>query len=303
MIKRTVFIGNPAYLSAEKGQLKIALREENGLKNEVKSIPIEDMGMLLIENAQVTISHVLISKLLENNVVIVSCDERHMPQGMMLGYTGHQESSEISRYQIEATEPLKKNIWSQIVTAKVLNQALVLERMGKNPLRLRQLAKEIKSGDTTNIEAQAAAHYWRSLFGSQWVRDPDTGPPPNSHLNYGYAILRAISGRSIVGAGLLPMLGVHHRNKYNPYCLADDFMEPFRPFVDWLVLSHPDFMDKLLVEKADKAKLLAVATIDTEFMGQMSPLMIASQRMATSLARIYRGETRKIICPMLPKRS
>jgi len=246
-------------------------------------------------------THYLIDKLLANNASIVTCTENKLPSGMMLPLEGNTLQSERFRAQIEATEPLKKQLWQQTVKAKISNQAAVLKQWSINNNYLINAAQSVKSGDVDNNEAKAAAYYWGNLFPPAWLffRKRD-GPPPNNLLNYGYAILRATVARSLVGSGLLPTMGIFHRNRYNAYCLADDIMEPYRPFVDKIVrgiIDETSAVDALTQEL--KVRLLKIPTIDVMMDDGKSPLMIATQRTAASLAKCYLGESRKLLFPVV----
>lgn len=294
MIKRTLFFGNPAYLSTKNEQLNISFPDDK----PDRTVPIEDIGMLVLENQQITITNALLSKLADNKVAVVSCNSQHMPEGLLLPMNGHSEQAERIRYQLEASIPLKKNLWQQTVTAKIYNQARLLQEKGKNAQKLIHLAKNVSSGDTGNHEAQAAAHYWQHLFDIPDFNRGQGGIPPNNLLNYGYAILRAVIARALVSSGMLPQVGIWHRNKYNAYCLADDIMEPYRPYVD-LVVCH-------IVENSDdyheltldlKKELLAIPALDVQIDGQKSPLMVAASRTTSSLFECFAGISRKIIYP------
>ncbi len=264
-----------------------------------RTAPIEDIGMLILEHQQITISHYLLDKLMFNNTVVITCNDTHHPSGMMLPLEGHSTQSERFRAQVEATGPLKKQLWQQTVKAKLSNQAAVLKKWNIQHNYLTKQAQDVKSGDAGNNEAKGAAYYWSHLFPDAWqfFRKRE-GPPPNNLLNYGYAILRATMARSITGAGLLPALGIFHRNRYNAYCLADDIMEPYRPFVDAIVR---DIIDKTssveILTQELKVQLLKLPTADVLLGDETSPLMIATQRTAASLARCYTGEQRKLLYP------
>jgi CRISP-associated protein Cas1 len=299
MIKRTLYFGSAARLSRKDAQLTITYPEESGL--DPKSVPIEDIGIVILDNPQLQIGQALLSSLLENNVAVICTDSRHMPAGMFLNYQGHSELAEIYAAQIESSVPLKKNLWQQTVQQKIQNQAKVLKFYGQPHEDILALSQLVKSGDIENKEGHAAAIYWRRLF------DPELGfkrgryeDGPNNLLNYGYAILRAVVARSLCGSGLLPALGIHHRNKYNPYCLADDIMEPYRPYVDMVVCSIVDSdMDYSELTPALKRELLQIPVVDVIIDGEKSPLMIATQRTTASLARCFKGESRQIVYPQL----
>ncbi len=301
MIKRTIHIGSPCTLRRREQQLLLQYPKDLGLPE--RTVPIEDIGVLILDHQQVVITHMLLSALLENNVAVITCNEQHMPTGLLLNLDGHTVQTELFRHQIEASEPLRKNLWMQTVQAKLRNQAGLLEQAGIPGDVLREYAKNVRSGDPDNLEARGAAHYWRHLFPSHlnFVRHRH-GDPPNNLLNYGYAILRAVVARSLVGSGLLPTLGIHHRNKYNAYCLADDVMEPYRPFVDELVLKMvvQDRIDAKELNTEIKGKLLGVPTIDVVLDGKRSPLFVGVQRSTASLAQCFQGEQRKPLYPERP---
>ncbi len=266
-----------------------------------RTVPIEDIGILLLEHQQITLTHYLLDKLLANNAAVVTCNETRHPTGMMLPLEGNTLQSERFKAQIEATEPLKKQLWQQTVRAKIANQAAVLKQWNINNKLLVNLSKTVKSGDPTNHEAVAAAYYWQNLFPPAWefFRKRE-GPPPNNLLNYGYAILRATVARSLVGSGLLPTLGIFHRNRYNAYCLADDIMEPYRPYVDVIVrgiIDNTSAVDNLTQDL--KVQLLKLPTVDVMIDDASSPLMVAVQRTTASLAKCYSGEVRKIAYPSM----
>jgi CRISPR-associated protein Cas1 len=308
MIKKTLYFGNPTYLSLKNNQIVIRLPEVEQSKNlsdsfkqeAVKTIPIEDIGMVIIDHKQITFTSGLMENLLANNCSIVTCDSNRMPSGMMLPLVGNTTQTERFRYQIEASVPLKKQLWQQTVQAKIENQAFVLENYCDTTVKnMFTWAKDVKSGDPDNYEARAAVYYWANIFPriEGFVRSRE-GEPPNHLLNYGYAILRAVIARSLVASGLMPSLGIFHKNKYNAYCLADDIMEPFRPFVDKLIINimskHKDIS---VITKDIKMEMLGIPVLDVVINKQRSPLMIAASQTTASLARCYMGECRKITYP------
>jgi CRISPR-associated protein Cas1 len=304
MIKRTLYFGNPAYLSTTNEQLEIKILDTA----ETKVVPIEDIGVLILDNQQITITQALMAKLLANNTALITCDNTHHPVGLFLNLDGHTLQSRIFQAQIEASEPLKKQLWQQTIVAKIQNQAAVLGKQGNSgslfnapDKSLLNISKEVKSGDSDNSEAKAAGYYWRNLFPPflNFTRDR-YGDPPNNLLNYGYAIIRAIVARSLVGSGLLPTLGIHHRNQYNAYCLADDIMEPYRPYVDKVVCDIVGMNGQYLeITSNMKKQLLAIPAMDVMIDEQTSPLMNAVQRTTASLAKCYEGKVRKILYPTL----
>jgi CRISPR-associated protein Cas1 len=310
MIKRTVYFGNPAYLNLSDDQLIVKLPEivkndtipENFKKEAIATIPIEDLGIIVLDHPRITITQGLIEKLLENNVAIITCDKHHLPTGLLLPLCGNTLQSERFKDQISASEPLKKNIWQQTIEAKIRNQANVLKKHGYSSDNMNYWSDSVKSGDTGNHEARAAAYYWGNIFQKthpSFTRDRD-GDPPNNLLNYGYSILRGVVARSLVASGLLPTLGVHHHNKYNAYCLADDIMEPYRPYVDEVVLKiMKSIVDYKELTKEIKAELLTIPVLDVMIDGNKSPLMIGVQKTTTSLVRCFNGEIRKVLYPVL----
>ncbi len=309
MIKRTLYFGNPAYLSTRLDQLLVRLPvvEKNpdlpeSFKKEAEAtIAIEDIGIVILDHQQVIISQALLAKLLDNNVAVITCNHTHHPTGLLLNLEGHSLQSQRFQAQVEASEPLKKQLWQQTIKAKIRNQAAVLKQQGYEIENMLHWADNVKSGDPDNLEGRSSAWYWAHLFKPKldFIRDP-VGLPPNNLLNYAYAIVRATVARSLVGSGLLPTLGIFHRNQYNAYCLADDVMEPFRPYADQLVVQMVMCdapYDELTPEL--KKKMLGLPVLDVTVQGETSPLMVAVQRTTASLARCFLGETRKIIYPEL----
>ncbi len=311
MIKRTLYFGNPAYLSLKQNQLVIHLPEvvksdlSEGFKEKATAtIPIEDIGVVVLDNQQITITHGLIEKLLENNCALITCDSKRMPFGLLLPLSGNTIQTERFKEQINATLPLKKQLWQQTVQAKIENQAYLFKKnTGVVVKNMESWAANVKSGDPDNYEARAAVYYWANFFPriKNFTRNRE-GIPPNDLLNYGYAILRALVARGLVSSGLLPTLGIYHRNKYNAYCLADDIMEPYRPFVDELVSEivneHADFFT---ITQPIKAKLLTIPVLDVVINEQRSPLMIAVSQTTSSLYQCFAGEIRKIKYPSFEK--
>ncbi|WP_243348444.1 type II CRISPR-associated endonuclease Cas1 [Parabacteroides sp. FAFU027] len=302
MIKRTLYFGNPAYLSKKNDQLVINLPGAKGIDNLTgnNTVPIEDIGVILLDHQQITITHGLMDSLLNNNVALIMCDKNHLPTGLMLPLEGNLVQSERFQDQIEASLPLKKQLWQQTITAKIANQANILaNHRNVNIKNMEYWAAAVKSGDADNHEARAAAYYWGNLFPEipDFRRERD-GIAPNYLLNYGYAILRGIIARSLVSTGLLPTLGIHHHNRYNAYCLADDIMEPYRPVVDHIVvgLVKQNLHNGTLTQDV-KIKLLSIPQADVLINGQRSPLFIAASQTTASLYKCFSGELRKIAYP------
>ena len=306
MIKKTLYFGNPAYLSLQNNQLVIKLPEvernaslpDSFKKETVVTKPIEDIGLVVLDNKQITITSGVLETLLENNCSIITCDSKSMPVGLMLPLYGNTVQNE--RFREQLSLPLKKQLWQQTIKAKIENQSAVLVNcLGEESRCMKVWADDVKSGDSENLEARAAAYYWKTLFADidGFTRDRE-GISPNNLLNYGYAVLRAIIARALVSSGLLPTLGIHHHNRYNAYCLADDIMEPYRPYVDELVFGLIQQHGKNLELTRDiKAKLLTIPTLDVIISGKRSPLMIAASQTTASLYKCFSGELRRIVYP------
>lgn len=308
MIKRTLYFGNPAYLGMRDAQLVVRLPEvekndtltETFKKESTATIPIEDIGVVIIDHQQITITQGLLASLMDNNAAVITCDSTHHPTGLLMPLSTHNVQSERFRAQISASEPLKKQLWAQTVEQKLYNQGCLLNSIDEKGDYLIEMSKKVKSGDSDNMEATGAAYYWKHIF-SSYVEDftrHREGPKPNHLLNYGYAIIRALIARALCGSGLLPTLGIHHRNKYNAYCLADDIMEPYRPYVDKVVL------DMVItgkyesdINKEHKGHLLNIPALDVIINGESSPMMLATQYTSASLARCFEGEQRKVSYP------
>lgn len=296
MIKRTLFFGNPAYLSTKNEQIVISYPDK---EQETKTVAIEDIGIIVLENQQITITNGLLEKLTNNNVALINCDQYHLPIGLLMPLNGHTEQSERFKHQIKASVPLKKNLWQQTISAKIMNQAGLLKEKGIPCRKMEIWSKEVTSGDGLNHESRAAVFYWQNLITVDNFTRGQKGIAPNNLLNYGYAILRAITARAIVSSGMLPTLGIFHRNKYNAYCLADDIMEPYRPYVDLIVchiMETEDSIEELTINI--KKQLLSIASIDVCIDGKNSPLMVAMSRTTHSLNECFEGSARKILYPV-----
>lgn len=306
MIKKTLYFGNPAYLSLKDQQLVIKLQSKIGAEasasqENIITKPIEDIGVVVLDNSQITITHGALSALLDNQVAVITCNKQGLPTGLMLPLDGNKTQSEKFRHQINASLPLKKRLWQQTVKAKISNQIAVLNSCAKCETRcLKIWCDNVKAGDPDNQEARSAAYYWRNLFQNitDFTRDR-YGMPPNNLLNYGYSILRGVVARALVGSGMLPTFGIHHHNKYNAYCLADDIMEPYRPYVDELVYriieikgTPPDDLDKEW-----KTSMLTIPTLDVVIDGKRMPLMIGVTMTTASLYKCFSGELKQISYP------
>ncbi len=293
MIKRTLHFSNPAHLSTRNQQLVVELKDEN---RTIKTIPIEDLGVVILEHPQITLTSNLLEQMLENKVAVITCNSKYMPSGMFLPFESNTEQTERIRVQLDASVPLKKQLWQQTIKQKIGNQSNLLEKLGVNSLRLKNLKNDVLSGDTTNCEGQAASHYWGQIYGGYFLRSRDP-QSPNAQLNYGYAILRSVVARALTASGMLPSSGIFHRNKYNAFCLADDIMEPYRPFVDWVVLQLPELGTEEGLTKIQKIELLKLPQLDVEINGVKRPLFHAVSTTTASLYKCFAGEQRKIIYP------
>lgn len=294
MLKRTLFFSSPINLSLKDRQLVFNLKEA---PNEKRTVPIEDIGFVVLEHQMISITLPLLNALSENNVAVIFCNDKQLPSSMLLNLDSNSTQQETFRAQVEASEPLKKNLWKQTVEAKIRNQAACMRKLGLDGGALKPLYMHVKSGDTDNREAVAAKLYWNILFGREFIRNRE-GAPPNNLLNYGYTILRAAVARSLMGSGLLPTFGIFHRNRYNAFPLADDIMEPFRPFVDEIVYKIY-YSGETELTKEVKASLLRVLTTDTHFNNMTRPLDVGLSVTTASLARCFTGKEKKISYPQL----
>lgn len=262
-----------------------------------RSIPIEDIGFVILEHQQTSITLPLLNALSDNNVAVIICGDNYMPNAMLLNLESNTTQGETLRMQIEASEPLKKNIWKQTVENKIKNQAALLKKVGKDGDILKPFYSNVKSGDSDNREGIAAKIYWNELFGSDFVRTRE-GSEPNNLLNYGYTILRAAMARALMGSGLLPAIGIFHKNKYNAFPLADDIMEPYRPFVDELVYRLYSQGKKELTKEV-KAEILKMLFTDTQFEKTTHPLEIGLTTTTVSLVKCLNGTCKKVLYPQL----
>ena len=294
MIKQTLMFTSPVSLSLKDQQMVITFKDNQ----DTVTRPIEDVGFVVIENPQVSITVPLLNELADNNVSVVFCDKKQMPKTMLMTLEGNTTQQESYQYQLEASAPTKKNVWKQLVECKIKNQSLLLNNVGKDGNALKQYYMNVKSGDTDNREGAAARVYWNMLFGEGFKRERE-GLPPNNLLNYGYTILRAAVARALIGSGLYPAFGVFHRNRYNAFPLADDVMEPYRPFVDQIVyyLYYDGMVNELNSES--KGKLLRVLFSDVKMGKVTRPLENALSFTTASLLKMYKGENDKLLLPVI----
>lgn len=292
MLKRTLFFTNKTSITTRWEQLVIKTEAVE------KTVPIEDVGFVVIENQETYISIPALNKLIANNVAVIFCDAKHMPASMLLNLNGHHTQQELFSNQIKASEPLKKQLWRQIIKKKIKHQAQHLQLLERPFEVLKFHESKVLSGDTDNREGAAAAHYWKHVFDFDFKRER-YGDYPNAFLNYGYIVLRAAVARSLAASGLLCTLGIHHHNKYNAFCLADDVMEPYRPMVDAKVIQIMAQHNETALTPEIKLALLSVLTQTVYFKTTKSPLMVALSRTASSLQKCYQGTAKKISYPRL----
>ena len=295
MLKRTLVFSSPMILSLKNQQMVIAYKD---FQDEKTTVPIEDIGIVLLENQQTNITLPLLNSLAENEVQVVLCDNKGMPNAMILGMNNNTLQGENIRHQIACGEVLKKQLWKQIVEAKIRNQASVLNSIGKEGNVLKPFYTNVRSGDADNREGIAARIYFQILFGESFVRNRDE-PGINTLLNYGYSILRAATCRAIVSSGLLPAIGIYHHNRSNAYPLADDLMEPFRPFVDGIVYDLARRGEIGLTKKV-KGELISVLYTDTMYIKTKRPLCIGLSMTTASMAKCLSKELNKISIPSFP---
>ena len=294
MVKRTLSFSKPCSLSLKNCQMVIRMKDDPDF---IRTIPVEDIGFVLLENQQISITMPLLNALADNNTAVIVCTDKMMPNAMLLNLDSNSVQGERYRDQINASEPLKKNLWKQTVEAKIRNQAALLDKLDKDGSQLKPYWQNVKSGDSDNREGIAAKIYWDALFGDDFMRYR-TGGSPNEMLNYGYTVLRAAVARSLMGSGLFPAFGIYHRNRYNAFPLADDIMEPYRPFVDEIVFDlYANGENEL--NKDVKAEILKLLYVDTVFDKVTRPLDLGLSVTTSSLAKCFSGEQKKIMYPLL----
>jgi len=294
MLKRSLVFMHPAALSLRNGQMVIIRKE---ISDDKLTVAIEDIGLVMINHAMVSLTIPLLNALTEQNVAVIFCNEKGMPASMLYNLQGNTTQGETLRNQLEAGEVLKKTLWKQIIEAKIKNQAALLNKMGKEGSILKPLYTNVKSGDSDNREGIAARLYWTALFGSDFIRDRNI-PGINSLLNYGYSVLRAAVTRALVSSGLFPALGIFHHHRSNAFPLSDDLMEPFRPFVDEIVFELTT-QDETELSTATKSRLIRVLYVDTYFSKVTRPLSVGLSMTMASLAKCYAKEQKKLVVPLL----
>lgn len=294
MLKRALFFTTPYSLSLKNNQMIIKTREMPDIQ---KSIPIEDIGFVILEHQQTNITLPLLNALSDNNVSVIFCGSNCMPNAMLMNLDSNKTQGESYRAQIDASEPIKKSLWKQTVEAKIRNQAALLDKLGKEGDRLKPYYTNVKSGDNENREGAAARIYWNELFGNDFVRSRE-GVAPNNLLNYGYTLLRAATARALMGSGLLPAIGIFHRNRYNSFPLADDIMEPYRPYVDEIIFNLYANGEHELTKEV-KAEIVRLLFTDTHFGKITRPLEVALTSTSASLVKCFNGTIKKIVYPQL----
>jgi CRISP-associated protein Cas1 len=301
MLKKSILLENKASLTTKNQQLIIKTETRES------TIPIEDIGFIVLDHQEIYLSIPAMNLLIDNNTAVIVCGNNHLPNGMFLNLNSHHIQQEIFKNQIDASIPLKKQLWQQTIVEKINNQGLLLAQITGTKNSFEFLASKVLSGDTTNMEGVAASQYWKSFFDESdselakqiKFKRERFGDYPNNFLNYGYAILRAATARALSGSGLLNTLGIHHKSKYNAFALADDIMEPFRPIIDEKVYEIMQNYDEQELNTKIKAELLQILTRTVYFKEEKSPLMVALQKTASSLQQCYTGDQKKIKYPKL----
>ena len=295
MLKKTLLIENKSSIISKNLQLVIKSETREG------TVPIEEIGFIILDHPEIYISMPAMNLLIENNSAVIICNRNHLPNGQFLNLNSHHIQQEIFKNQIEASLPLKKQLWQQTIIEKITNQGILLQKITGQKNTLDFWASKVLSGDSSNMEGVAASQYWKSFFETTDIafKRERFGDYPNNFLNYGYAILRAATARALSGSGLLNTLGIHHKSKYNAFALADDIMEPFRPLVDEKVFEIIKQYEEQDLNTKIKADLLQILTRTVYFEDEKSPLMVALQKTASSLQQCYTGERKKIKYPKL----
>lgn len=294
MLKRTLFFSTGGKLSIKDGLLWYESGDSAVGKH---SFAIEDIGFIVVESQQMLITSYALNALVENNVAVIICDASHIPSGQLMPYSAHTLSSAVVSSQLSASDALRGRLWKQTVQAKLKNQAECLKKLNLEYKTLSVLSREVKNEDIGNKEAVGARFYFKQLgISGEFLRDR-YGAAPNNALNYGYAVLRAATARAIVGSGMLCISGIHHCNQYNAFALADDIMEPYRPFADEAVFSKRDFFNTEDLHKEHKAELLRLLTMDVKINGDRRPLANALSYTTASLAKCFLKEEKEIVYP------
>jgi CRISPR-associated protein Cas1 len=294
MAWRGVHITQAAWLTLADAQIVVS-RDDGEIR-----LPIEDVAWMVIDTPQVSLSTALLSACMDAGMVIITTDRTHTPSGMMLPFHRHHRQAEIAAMQVAISEPLKKRIWQTVVQGKIANQADALEAVGQDASALRAMMRLVGSGDSENVEARAARAYWPRLF-IDFIRD-DANDKRNALLNYGYAVVRSAVARALVASGLLPAFGVNHASITNAFNLADDMVEPFRPFVDRVVwtLTEQGRTGKGTTSVEERRTLASLLTAEARVGVEKVTLLIATERIAESLVRAMEmGSAPLLLLPRL----
>lgn len=293
MINRVIDISESSVFLRFENKLLIVKAKEKRV-----TIPVSDIAALIISNPAVTLTHAVLSELASAGCIIVVCDRKHLPSGILMPTVTNSIQTERTRLQVNSSIPKNKSIWQQIVRCKIANQAFLLMRTNGNEYGLKQMVSQVKSGDATNIEAKAAQRYWSKL---EMISKRDRCLHDNNvYLNYGYAVLHALTARSVCAAGLHPSIGVNHHNKYNPFCLASDIMEPFRPIVDYSVYKLQDWASNAELNKVTKAHLIN-SILESKFIVNNEKISIfkALEKLISSIVNIFAGKGKRIVNPKM----
>ncbi len=295
MIKRTLYFGHAVKIRCKNNQLRIIYKDDTE-----KTVPLEDIAFMIVDHYSVYISHFTMAEILNHNIALITTDHNHMPAGLFLPLAANTEQSGSIQIQLDCKLTLKKQLWQKTIKSKIKNQSNLLDGIGQSGHPLTSMIKNVRSDDVTNEEAAAAKVYWKLLFDPIHFKRHRYGKPPNNLLNYGYAILRAVIARALCGTGLLPMVGIHHKSRYNPFPLADDIMEPYRPFVDRVVwdISREE-IDATTLTTDIKKRLLEIPSLGVEMKAEIKPLYLAAARTAFSLKKCFEKENSNIIYPLL----
>jgi CRISPR-associated protein Cas1 len=280
MAWRGLHLTQASRLSLRGGQMHIVLSD-----GEI-SLPLEDIAYLVLDTPETTLSAPLMSAAMDAGIALIVTDEKHLPSGVMVPFHRHFRQAGMLQLQIAQTLPFRKRVWQAIVQAKIDNQADLLRMAGHDCSHLRALSRLVSSGDTSNVEARAARAYWRTLWTE--FRREDESDRRNAMLNYGYAIVRACVARALVAVGFIPALGIHHASVTNSFNLADDLMEPFRPFVDFIVLQNPGVGELTL---QDRQSLAAVMMSDARVGGEVTTVLAAVEMVTSSLVRAMESKS------------
>ncbi len=292
MIKQTLFFSSAVSLTLKYNQLVIHFDDSE----DVVTRPIEDIGVLIIENQMVRMTVPLLNALTNNNVAVIFCDDKFMPSSMLMSLESNNVQHETQKFQIEASLPTKKRLWKEIIECKIRNQAALLDIIGYNGSLLKPYWSNVLSGDSDNREGSAARIYWKQMYGQSFIRDRN-GEEPNSLLNYGYTILRAATARALLGSGLFLGFGLFHRSRYNAFPLADDIMEPYRPFVDYVVHQIYSKSANACIDKHTKQELLRILVCDVRMNNQIRPLEVALSMTSASLVRALKDKKESVLYP------